>query len=413
MKIALIHYSGPPTIGGVEQTMHYQAHELAIAGYAPSFIVGKGGNNQSPSPSIRIPRLFSLHPQVLAAKSELDKGQKGTHYRALFETLRDQLGSVMREFDVLIVHNALSLHKNLALTDVLWNLLSEGELPPLIGWHHDFAWLRPDYSSELHHGHPWDLLKKPWPNVTNVVVSQTQRQKLSSLYGIGSDEIHVIPPGIDPAVTGHWTELTKQIVATLGWMEAEALILLPARITRRKNIELAIQIHAQLRHLIGGDVRLIITGPPGPHNPANIAYLESLNKLVVELGVRDSIHFLYQFGDSPPLTIDDATMANFYTLCDVLLFPSKDEGFGIPVLEAGFTRMPIFCSDLKPFQESGQDQIHTFKLSEQPGKIAQRMMQTLFSDPSYILRRRILRQYTWQRVVRDKLIPLIERAANG
>jgi glycosyltransferase involved in cell wall biosynthesis len=413
MKIGLIHYSGPPTIGGVEQTMYYQAQELTLAGHTPGFIVGEGGNVQAPASLIRIPQLFSRHPQVLAAKRELDKGEKGERYYALFAMLREQLGTAVDGFDVLIVHNALSLHKNLALTDVLWHLLSEGKLPPLIGWHHDFAWLRPDYLDELHQGHPWDLLKSPWPGVINVVVSQAQCQKLSKLYGIDSSQIHIIPPGIDPAITGQWTELTKQIVSTLGLLEAKALLLLPARITRRKNIEFAIQILAQFRRLAGEDVRLIISGPPGPHNPNNIAYLQSLIQLTVELGVRDSVHFLYQLGDPPPLTINDATMAHLYTLCDMLLFPSKDEGFGIPILEAGFTRMTIYCSDLEPFQESGQDQIHTFKLSERPEDVAQRMMHTLFSDPTYILRHRVLKRYTWQHIVRDRLIPIIERTVNG
>jgi hypothetical protein len=47
-------------------------------------------------------------------------------------------------------------------------------LPRLIGWHHDFAWERPDYRSELHWD-PWDLLRRAWPGVAQVVVSAAQR----------------------------------------------------------------------------------------------------------------------------------------------------------------------------------------------------------------------------------------------
>jgi glycosyltransferase involved in cell wall biosynthesis len=408
MKIGLLHFSGPPTIGGVEQTMYYQANELVRAGIEPVFIVGEGEAVVSGSELVLIPELFSRHHAVLAAKTELDSGQTGPHYDELLSTLLPALHSGVRNLDVLLVHNALTLHKNLALTQALWNLHHKDELPPMIGWHHDFAWLRPDYGSELFAGEPWKLLKEPWEGVINVVVSQAQQQKLAELFEFDRERISVIPPGVDPAITGNWTELTQQLVSELHLLEATAILLLPARITRRKNIELAIQIHAELCLQTKKDIRLIISGPPGPHNPSNVAYLEMLQSLAIKLGYQDKVHFLYQFGPSPPLFIDDRTMANLYGLSDALLFPSINEGFGIPILEAGLTRLPVFCSDLSPFKESGRNQIHSFRLSNPVAEIAGRIKTILFRDNAYILRERVRREFTWQRIVRDKLLPLLE-----
>jgi len=195
-------------------------------------------------------------------------------------------------------------------------------------------------------------------------------------------------------------------------LEAAAILLLPARITRRKNIEFAIRIHAELSRKTKDDIRLIISGPPGPHNPTNIAYLERLLELAKELGFPDTVHFLYQFGSSPPLTIDDDTMANLYSLSDALLFPSLDEGFGIPILEAGLARLPIFCSDLDPFKESGGNQIHSFSITDMPQVIAQRITSKLFKDNAYILRKRIRRNFTWQQIVRERLLPLFKRVVH-
>jgi len=413
MKIGLLHFSGPPMIGGVEQTMYYQAKELTLAGHEPIFIIGEGEAILPGSQVIRIPQLFSRHPEVLAAKKELDAGEIGVHYQELLQTLSTQLNKEIKKIDVLIVHNALTLHKNLALTEALWDLHQFGDLPPLIGWHHDFAWARSDYSSELHDGAPWELLRRPWPGAINVVVSKTQQQKLADLFNIDPDLITVIPPGIDPAITGQWTELTQQLVSELGLFEAAAILLLPARITRRKNIEFALQIHAELCKQTEKDIRLIISGPPGPHNPMNIAYLDKLLKLAEDLGFQNSVHFLHQFGPSPPLFIDDDTMANLYGLCDALLFPSIDEGFGIPILEAGLTRLPVFCSDLSPFHESGGHQIHIFSLTESPQAIARRITSTLFKDNAYILRERVRREFIWQHIVRDRLIPIVERLVHA
>ena len=158
---------------------------------------------------------------------------------------------------------------------------------------------------------------------------------------------------------------------------------------------------------------MIISGPPGPHNPTNIAYLDKLLKLAGNLGFKNSVHFLYQFGPSPPLFIDDDSMANLYGLCDALLFPSIDEGFGIPILEAGLARLPIFCSDLSPFIESGGDQIHIFSLTDSPKDVARRITSTLFKDNTYILRERVRRESTWHQIIHSRLLPMFERLVHA
>jgi hypothetical protein len=76
------------------------------------------------------------------------------------------------------------------------------------------------------------------------------------------------------------------------------------------------------------------------------------------------------------------------------------------------TRMPIFCSDLQPFRESGEDQIYSFKLSDPPQRIANKIADTLLRDRAYILRNRVRRNYTWRNIVQSKLIPIVERLIN-
>ena len=247
----------------------------------------------------------------------------------------------------------------------------------------------------------------------NVVVSKAQQARLAQLYQIDPSEIYVIPPGFDPAITGQWTDLTRRLVADLNLLDAEALFLLPARITRRKNIEFAIRILDEMRRISNSDLRLIVTGPPGPHNPTNIAYLESLHQWIEQAHLKDAVYLLYQLGENPPQLVDDDPMANLYGLCDALLFPSREEGFGIPILEAGFSRMPVYCSDLPPFQESGKAQIHPFSLSTPPHKIANAILGHLLQDPTFILRHRVRMEYTWKKIVQQKLIALIERILNA
>jgi len=178
--------------------------------------------------------------------------------------------------------------------------------------------------------------------------------------------------------------------------------LLPARVTRRKNIELAIEITAALREL-GRAPQLVVMGPLGPHNPANAAYLQELRGLQRARHAEDAVLFLQEHG-----TVDDATRRDLYLLADALLLPSAREGFGIPILEAGLARLPIFCSDLPAFRELAGANAHYFSLDESPALIARRIAQFLNQGACYQLKQRVLREYAWDRIFAQRIQPLVE-----
>jgi glycosyltransferase involved in cell wall biosynthesis len=413
MKVGLLHYSGPPTVGGVEQTLYHHSLALAGLGHQPVLLVGLG-ESFDPRVEVRLlPRMFSSHPQVLRVKAQLDAGQVTEEFWALEARLRDELLPAVADLDAVLAHNALTLHKNLALTAALHSLLTEGRLPPLIGWHHDFAWEREGYQAELHPGLPWELLRRAWPGVAHVVVSAAQRRRLAALYAIDEQAIRVIPPGIDPALSGRWTPAARALATRLELARADLLLLLPARLTRRKNIEFGLQVLAELRRLSRADVRLLVTGPPGPHNPANQAYLEQLLALRQTLRLDDRAHLLHADLPDGEAGLDDETLASLYLMCDALLFPSRDEGFGIPLLEATLARLPAFCSDLPVFQESGGEHVHLFSLDDPPGQVAAMILERLAADPRHCQRRRVLSSHTWERLVAEQLVPLLEGMSGG
>jgi glycosyltransferase involved in cell wall biosynthesis len=266
-----------------------------------------------------------------------------------------------------------------------------------------------------------------------VTVSEARRRELANLYGIDASAIAVVPPGVDPGAFFGWQPLTRAIVDRLNLLDADIILLLPARITRRKNIELAIRVLAALRRQTRLDARLIVSGPPGAHNPANDAYLQRLLALRRECGLEHAAHFLYDLGpaplitdhsslitdqssvisDQPPITnhhlaVPDAVIGDLYTLADALIFPSLQEGFGIPVLEAGLARLPAFCADIPPLRETGEDLVHYFDAGTDPATIAASIASVLESDRPGQLRRRVRHHYTWSRIFRDRIVPVLE-----
>ena len=403
-QIAILHYASPPIVGGVESTIAYQARILTDFGYSVRVVSGDGAPFDT-RVETRIQPLFgSKHPDVLAIKAQLDTGVVPPEFDMLVEREAQALHEALEGCEVCIAHNVPTFNKNLALSVAL----SRMDSVRVLAWCHDLAWTNPQYLPELHDGYPWDVLKQVWANARYVTVSEPRRLELAEMLDISLDAISVITPGVDPARFFHWTETTQEIEAQLKLLDADGILLLPARLTRRKNIALGLRVLGILREQSGQDYRLIVTGPPGPHNPANPGYLAELLSLRESLGLQKAAHFLYELND-PPLIPDDDTMANLYQLADALFFPSVQEGFGIPVLEAGLAGLPVFCSDIPPFRQAGQDDVVYFDSEgEAPEDIASRIRARLENDPTSRLRRRIRREYRWERVIRDRLLPLLE-----
>jgi hypothetical protein len=229
------------------------------------------------------------------------------------------------------------------------------------------------------------------------------------LYGLPVDEIAVICPGVDPDEFYRFDDTIVRLIDKWDLLDADCVFLLPARITRRKNIELGLRWLAAVREHSGWDARLIITGPPGPHNPSNIVYLEELLNLRRDLQLDNAAHFVYQaLGGDAPLLLLDEDITILYQVADAIFFPSRQEGFGIPILEAGLARLPIFATDLPPFRESADTYANLFPLETPMPDIAQAIVDTLQADRAFQLRRRVLEQFTWRGIVKTKILPLLE-----
>ncbi len=60
------------------------------------------------------------------------------------------------------------------------------------------------------------------------------------------------------------------------------------------------------------------------------------------------------------LSGSDSDLASLYKYANLFIFPSKYEGFGLPLLESASKGCPIACSDLKVFREIMDDTVQYF-----------------------------------------------------
>jgi glycosyltransferase involved in cell wall biosynthesis len=404
-KIALIHYSAPPVVGGVEGVLAQHARLMCRAGYDVRVLAGRGEEwaLEKGVHLVSAPLLDSLHPRVLDVKAALDRGEVPAEFEPLAEEIVARLREGLEGVDVVVAHNVCSLHKNLALTAALRRMHAEGGQPKWVLWHHDLAWTTPRYRAELHDGSPWDLLREDW-GTAHVCVSESRRAELIELMRMSRERVVVVPNGVDPSAFLKIGRQAQALAEAVGWGQAWPRLLLPVRITPRKNVELALHTLAILRR-DHPRAALVVTGPPGPHNPENAAYLDRLRRLRDDLGVSASAHFL---ADHASGYLPDEVIADFYRLADALLLPSREEGFGIPLVEAGLARLPVFCADIPSLRALGGDDATYFSPDADPGAVASLLVEHFRRDRISGMAARARLEYSWDEIYRERIAPLLE-----
>lgn len=410
-KVGILHYSAPPVIGGVENVILAHIRLLIQAGYSVAVLAGRGEPESLPSGTefIGIPGMDSQHPQIVEMSQALEQGRVPPEFEDIANQLAEALAPGLQPMDLLIVHNVFTKHFNLPLTAALFRLLERGVIRRCVAWCHDLTWTSPNSRSKVHAGYPWDLLRTQRSDVTYVTVSQERQQELAGLFEYPPEQIDVIYNGVDPQELLALSEDGLALIDRLGLWDSDLNLLMPVRVTQAKNIELALHVVASLKEK-GIHPKLIVTGPPDPHDPANMKYFQRLMNLREELGVVYQMRFVYESGPDPttPLTVEMPIVAQLMRVSDALFMPSHREGFGMPVLEAGLAGIPVFCSTQVPAaKEIGGQDVVRFAPGAAPEQVASLIVNWMESSPVLQLRRRVRQELTWRGIFHRQILPLL------
>jgi glycosyltransferase involved in cell wall biosynthesis len=339
MKIALLHYSTWPEMGGVENVLRDQANMLVNAGHDVTVLSGAGVDTGEGYTFIHVPELapdFELNKAVRAVLERGQADQNFTKYRSL---LVEVLGRLMAEVDITIVHNIFTVHNNLACTMALHDLAPRCKM---IAWTHDLTATNIDAAMPNPTKPPWNLMRTIAADVTYVATSDTRAGELKThLKPLIPPQ--VIPNMVDPVRLFGVTPEIRSSILSLEIPWRDFIFLLPARVMVRKNIDFAVEI-VKCIHAGGRNPLLLITGAKVPDSPASEHYGTFLRQSLPK-ELTGHIHFLSDY-----FLVQDDTLRDLYLLADCLLFPSRQEGFGLPVLEAALYKMPVWCWDIPAYR---------------------------------------------------------------
>lgn len=159
-----------------------------------------------------------------------------------------------------------------------------------------------------------------------IAVSKNTKQDIVKMYGINPEKISVVYHGAD--------DLPKNVAMT-PYRDMKYLLYVGGR-RGYKNFSFFAHVVAQLMK-VRPDLNLVCTG-------GELSASES--KPFLEMGVMDRVHAQY---------VKQSDFASLYANALAFIYPSKYEGFGIPIVDAFSAGCPVILARSSCFPEVGGD----------------------------------------------------------
>jgi glycosyltransferase involved in cell wall biosynthesis len=164
-----------------------------------------------------------------------------------------------------------------------------------------------------------------------LTVSEAARRQLRRWMGVRVPPTQVVHLGVDYA---RFAAAKPAIVPG-----SSPYLLWVGRPYPRKDLDTLLSAYAQLRRM-GVPERLVLIGPPGWDEP----------------GLRRRVDAEFEPGTVQRMpVVSEAALPGWYAGAAAFVFPSQEESFGLPMLEAMASGAPVVASDIDALVEVGGD----------------------------------------------------------
>ncbi len=193
--------------------------------------------------------------------------------------------------------------------------------------------------------------------------SASTKQDLVTLLGVDAARIDVVYPGVGPAYRPV-TDAAQRDDVRRRYALRTPFILAVGTLEPRKNYDTLIRAYALARASAHLPHALVIAGGQG-------WLYQSIFDTVRQLGLHDWVQFLGY--------VAEADLPTLYSLADAFAFPSRYEGFGIPVIEAMACGTPVVTANNSSLPEAA-GQAALLVAADDVAGLAQALGQLLTDD---------------------------------
>ncbi|MDR0941341.1 MAG: glycosyltransferase family 4 protein, partial [Bacteroidales bacterium] len=174
-------------------------------------------------------------------------------------------------------------------------------------------------------------------NATAIIAtSQATKNDIIKYFGIDEQRIHVVYQTCDESFERTFTPPHIEVVRQ-KYSLPEQFILYVGSITERKNVLSLVQAYKQVRTKVA--MPLVIVGRGGE-------YLTKIKQYIEQENLQQSVLLRH--------TVSNDDLPALYQASLCFVYPSKYEGFGIPLVEALKSRTPIITSNASCLPEVTQ-----------------------------------------------------------
>ncbi|RZL49507.1 MAG: glycosyltransferase family 1 protein [Pedobacter sp.] len=166
-----------------------------------------------------------------------------------------------------------------------------------------------------------------------IAISEKTKEDIVDLYNIDPAKIEVIYQSCDDSFKKTASELDQQKIKDKYHLPAQFMLSV-GTIEARKNLLVIIKALPKIPQ----NFKLVVIGK-------ETAYIKLVKQEIEKLGLNDRVIFLQNipFGDLPII----------YQMAKVFVLPSYYEGFGIPIIEALFSKVPVIAATGSCLEEAG------------------------------------------------------------
>lgn len=166
-----------------------------------------------------------------------------------------------------------------------------------------------------------------------IAISESTKRDIMKYYNIPEEKIDVVYQGCDPRFAIKASEEEKKRVKEC-YQLPDKYILNVGSIETRKNLMLVVQALKELP----AEIHLVAIGKKTNYSDAILAYAQ-------ENGIKNRLHLIHK------LPYQD--LAAVYQGAELFVYPSRFEGFGIPIIEAMHSQLPVIAATGSCLEEAG------------------------------------------------------------